>query len=209
VVIPGIPSMGSNNRLGFLDIRLAYSVGETVATAIETPFRRNNRVAWVLATGLVMLVVHNASQPFLQYIFLPQIGMALIIGATLFLLADNWKSLNKESLGPKVIWIPLAVIAGSGVVRILAQPDLHTIAGALFMASMFGLYVISRQYGEKALALFMNDVIVLATSIIIVGVFNGGGGVEFNVYYATALADIIVPGTGIPIWKKISWREVY
>ena len=41
------------------------------------------------------------------------------------------------------------------------------------------------------------------------GVFNGGGGVEFNVYYGTALADIIVPGTGIPVWKKISWQEVY
>jgi len=41
------------------------------------------------------------------------------------------------------------------------------------------------------------------------GVFNGGGGVEFNVYYGTALADIIVPGTGIPVWVKISWREVY
>ena len=41
------------------------------------------------------------------------------------------------------------------------------------------------------------------------GVFNGGGGVAFNVYYATALVDLIVEGTGIPIWKKISWREVY
>jgi len=41
------------------------------------------------------------------------------------------------------------------------------------------------------------------------GVFNGGGGVAFNVSYATTLADIIVPGTGIPIWQKISWREVY
>jgi len=41
------------------------------------------------------------------------------------------------------------------------------------------------------------------------GVFNGGGGVEFNVYYATSLVDIIVPGTGIPIWVKISWKEIY
>jgi len=41
------------------------------------------------------------------------------------------------------------------------------------------------------------------------GVFNGGGGVAFNVYYGTALAGTTVPGTGIPIWKKISWREVY
>ena len=41
------------------------------------------------------------------------------------------------------------------------------------------------------------------------GVFNGGGGVAFNVYYGTSLADLIIPGTGIPIWKKISWQEVY
>jgi len=41
------------------------------------------------------------------------------------------------------------------------------------------------------------------------GVFNGGGGVAFNVYYGTALADIVVPGTGIPVWVKISWRETY
>ncbi|MBA7596942.1 hypothetical protein ES703_03936 [subsurface metagenome] len=41
------------------------------------------------------------------------------------------------------------------------------------------------------------------------GTFNGGGAVQFNVYYATELVDITVPGTGIPVWKKISWQEVY
>ena len=41
------------------------------------------------------------------------------------------------------------------------------------------------------------------------GVFNGGGGVEFNVCYATDLIGVTVLGTGIPIWQKISWREVY
>ncbi len=41
------------------------------------------------------------------------------------------------------------------------------------------------------------------------GVFNGGGGVAFNVYYGTDLITVTVPGTGIPIWRKISWREVY
>ena len=40
------------------------------------------------------------------------------------------------------------------------------------------------------------------------GVFHGGGG-SMNVYYDTELADIVVPGTGIPVWQKISWREVY
>jgi hypothetical protein len=41
------------------------------------------------------------------------------------------------------------------------------------------------------------------------GVFNGGGGVAFNVAYSTDLISVYVPGTGIPIWQKISWREVY
>jgi len=48
------------------------------------------------------------------------------------------------------------------------------------------------------------------------GIFGGGGapgseeeGPEsFNVYYDTDLTDIVVPGTGIPVWVKISWREI-
>ena len=42
----------------------------------------------------------------------------------------------------------------------------------------------------------------------ITGVFNGGGGVAFNVCYSTDLISVFVPGTGIPIWQKISWREL-
>ncbi len=41
------------------------------------------------------------------------------------------------------------------------------------------------------------------------GVFNGGGGAAFNIWYSTKLLDLPVPGTGIPVWKKISWREAY
>ena len=41
------------------------------------------------------------------------------------------------------------------------------------------------------------------------GVFNGGGGSALNISYSTELLDLPVPGTGIPVWKKISWREVY
>jgi len=41
------------------------------------------------------------------------------------------------------------------------------------------------------------------------GVFNGGGGVAFNICYSTKLLGLQVDGTGIPVWKKISWREIY
>jgi len=42
------------------------------------------------------------------------------------------------------------------------------------------------------------------------GIFHGGGdpGIA-NVYYDTDLLDKVVPGTGIPVWVKISWQEVY
>lgn len=41
------------------------------------------------------------------------------------------------------------------------------------------------------------------------GVFNGGGGAAFNICYSTKLIGLPVLGTGSPVWKKISWREVY
>jgi len=41
------------------------------------------------------------------------------------------------------------------------------------------------------------------------GTFNGGGGKLFNVRYSTVLLDLPISGTGVPIWTKISWREIY
>jgi len=40
------------------------------------------------------------------------------------------------------------------------------------------------------------------------GVLNGGAG-GINITYDPDLLGANIPGTGIPIWKKISWREVY
>jgi len=40
------------------------------------------------------------------------------------------------------------------------------------------------------------------------GIFGGGGG-SMNIYYDTDLVNDPVPGTGLPVWKKISWQEVY
>ena len=40
------------------------------------------------------------------------------------------------------------------------------------------------------------------------GVLNGGGG-NINIVYGSGLAGTIVPGTGVPVWLKTSWREAY
>lgn len=40
------------------------------------------------------------------------------------------------------------------------------------------------------------------------GIFNGGGG-DMNIVYDNGLQNEIVVGTGIEVWKKASWREIY
>lgn len=40
------------------------------------------------------------------------------------------------------------------------------------------------------------------------GVLNGGGG-TINVVYDTGLAGTPIPGTGVEVYIKTSWREAY
>jgi len=130
-------------------------------------FFQENGVSLLLAVGLLLFIAHYEGQPLLKYAFLPQIGLVMLLITTLALIANRWNTIKNIGLGPKVIWIPLAVIAGSAVLRLLVQQDMGTLAGALFMSSMFGLYVVSRRYGEKALSFFMPVVIIGAISIVV------------------------------------------
>lgn len=123
-----------------------------------------NRVAVMMVVGLVLIMAHYADQPFINYVFLPQIGMAILLGTILIALYNKRKSLT---LGPKIIWIPLAIISGSAVVRLFVQQDMATLAGALFMSSMFGLYVVCRIYGERTFNLFWPLVIIGAITVIV------------------------------------------
>jgi hypothetical protein len=40
------------------------------------------------------------------------------------------------------------------------------------------------------------------------GIFNGGGG-DMNIVYDDGLQQQVVVGTGIEVWKKLSWQEIY
>ena len=163
------------------------------------------RVALALCIGLVLIVAHHADQPLLSYAFLPQIGLMILVTTVLWVLATNWKSLRTEGLGPKAIWVPLAVIAGSGVLRVLVSPDKTTFAGALFLVSMFGLYVIARRYGERALSWFMPLVIVGAITIVVQALIRqttGNSGLFSE--YATA-AHFLVFGWIVSPQKHQWW----
>ena len=127
---------------------------------------KSNRVSFLLMVSLVLFICHYQVSV-LKYVPLFQIGGFLLIFITGYLISSHWQEFRRIGLGPAYIWIPLAVISGSAVARIFIQYDAQTLAGAIFMVSMFGLYVVSRIYGEKALNLFMPIVIIGAISIVV------------------------------------------
>ena len=56
----------------------------------------NNRVAVLLAIGLLLFIAHYQNQPFLQYVFLPQIGTAILLTVVLFLIFNRWKRVKRR-----------------------------------------------------------------------------------------------------------------
>lgn len=56
----------------------------------------------------------------------------------------------------------------------------------------------------------LNGTINIETGCVVAedGIFNGGGG-DMNIVYDNGLQNEIVVGTGVEVWKKASWREIY
>ncbi len=157
-------------------------------------FIKENRIPILLCIGLLLFIAHYQSQPLLKYVFLPQIGTTILLGVVLFMLFHRWGEIKKVGFGDKFLWIPLVVISGSAILRAVVCHDLDSLAGALFMSSMFGLYLVSRIYGERALSFFMPVVMVGAASIVVSAIINrhtGNSGLFNN--YATA-SEILVFG---------------
>jgi hypothetical protein len=168
-------------------------------------FLRKNRIPILLCVGLLLFIAHYQNQPLLKYVFLPQIGTAILLGVVLFILFHRWGEIKKVGFGDKFLWIPLAVIAGSAIMRVIVFHNLDSLAGALFMAAMFGLYLVARIYGERALRFFMPVVIVGAVSIVVSAIINqhtGNSGLFNN--YATA-SEFLVFGWLVSPRKHQWW----
>ena len=113
---------------------------------------KSNRIcAWIIGIGLILFVWHNPYQPFIEYMFLPWIGLLLLIMGELIVILNNWRNIT---LGSKWVWIPLAVIAisiclaGIGVVGVQKQ-----IASIAMGIMLFGLYPVARILGRNYLSL--------------------------------------------------------
>jgi hypothetical protein len=168
-------------------------------------FLKENRISVLLCIGLLFFIAHYQNQPLLKYVFLPQIGTAILLGVVLFILFHRWGEIKKAGFGDKFLWIPLAVISGSAILRAIIFHDLGSLAGALFMSAMFGLYLVSRIYGERALGFFMLVVMVGAVSIVVSAIINrhtGNSGLFNN--YATA-SEFLVFGWLVSPRKHQWW----
>jgi len=176
-----------------------------MATNKAEKLQHNNKILGLtIGIGMVLFAIHSPTQPFLQLIFLPALGMILIVAGTGFALMLNWGQLK---LGPKIEYIPLALlalsIAISGIVNAISLAN--GVAMVLFGGILFGLYLISRTIGKVIFAPFLIAVIIEAVSCIVYGVWitpgQKLGGLVSTSNYAMA-ATFLVFGAVIAVCLK-------
>lgn len=162
------------------------------------------RLAWALGFGLALFAMHWREQPGLDYIFLPQIGLLIVILS----LAFYFIKLKKvPELGPKYIWIPMLLIVVSiAASSIINSASMSTaISQSLFGIILFALYIASRQLGKEIFVVFIPFVALVAISCIVSGLFNPGvptGGIITN--YCASIGFMIF-GTVV---NKFKWQWV-
>lgn len=171
---------------------------------------RNKAYAVVIGAGIMLFAIHNPYQPFIEYSFLPQVGLMMTaIGVALYVV-DNWGAI---SLGDKRIWIPLLVIAvsigASGIVQMVnGEVGIYKGFGPLMMgALLFLLYLTARSVGSDIFSPFLYAVVFGFVGCVLCGlVFPGRltGGVISPTNYDIA-AGLLVFGTVVSAVRKQWW----
>ncbi len=137
---------------------------------------------YIIGIGLVLIIVYNPNQPLISLLFLPWIGLALLVSAVISI---PFKELKKAGLGSKWVWIPLLVlcfsIAASGVAQYLRGEVSLTrgLAPTFSTVIWFGLYLVARIDGDGigkplAIAVIIESVSTVVMAYASNGVKNGG-----------------------------------
>ena len=140
-------------------------------------FRFSDKLlSWLMGIALILFVWHNPYQPLKEYLFLPWIGLVLILCVE----GIVWKK-HGFNFGEKKIWILLAVIAlsivASGFAKYFrAECDLNqAIAIGCSGVMLFGIYPTVRRLGKDVFKPFAWSVIIEALSIVIYGALHDWG----------------------------------
>lgn len=172
---------------------------------------KTKRYAWFMGTGMILLTIHNANQPWIDYIMLPWIGFILMAIA-----AWRYSQAVKLDMGPKRIWIPLALISLSIVISGALEWSTRGLATMSMGVLLFGMYCIGRQAGRDVLTPFKWAIVAILAVLYVnaflhPGIRTGGfyGGFEGAVAgnYAMAIRLLIFGGltmVGTNQWKWVA-----
>lgn len=172
--------------------------------------RRDRYLAYIIGTGLVLFAIHNPHQPFLEYLFLPWLGMMMVLMGCAVILLEHKAEIT---FGPRWLWIPLVIIAVSIATSGYWQMAVGNVgiregfAPTFIAVALFAVYLSSRIVGQKLFTPFLYAVVITALSIVIYGIVNPGvrtGGIVSPTNYDMA-AGILVFGTLVSAVRHQWW----
>jgi hypothetical protein len=144
----------------------------------------------------------------MDYLYLPVAGAIMIWLVTVEYFADLRKK-HEIDLGSKWIWIPLAVLVGTIVIRplyelIYGRFEIIDLAYSCYAVGLFGLYLVSRKLGTAIFTPFIFGVVITSVTLVVVGFINPGvkqGGLISPTNYDMATGFLIF-GTLVCVWRK-------
>lgn len=181
------------------------AVVERIKTALKNP----KLIPYLMGVGLCLFVIHSPAQPGITYdpetdtysgIFLPHIGLAIIIACSFGILARG-----KIDWGPKWAWIPLAIIVASMAARLIISQDMKTMTALMFGLTLFAVYLSCRKMGEDVFKPITVLVIVQAISMVVIGIMNGertGGLISYPSPNYDIATGVLIFGAALSIGKS-------
>lgn len=167
--------------------------------------------SWLIGLGMIFFIWHNLYQPLINYVFIPQLGMMMIIAGIVVTFYKTEKKFFE--LGDKRLWIPLVVIAGSIVMaaitaRVENRINMQAFGSQVMLAVMlFCCYLSARQLGKQIFTPFAWAVVIEAVSIIWYGAVHQwmpNGGLLSNTNYDIAIG-LLIFGLVVSWGRKQYW----
>ena len=171
---------------------------------------KDKRVAYLLGIGLVISVIHNPNQIFIDWIFLPIAGNIIIIVVSLEYVLDMIKA-KQLDLGSRWVYIPFFIIMASTFLRACYGLVFNDSENVLKEFAMFGysiglfcLYLTSRKLGKEIFKPFVYGVIIVTLSLVYAHIINPGvktGGLISPTNYDMA-TGFLVFGAFVSVFKR-------
>ncbi len=186
-----------------------------------------NRARWdrwagySLGTGMVLFLVHTPWQPGMTYdaesqtysgVFLPALGVALVIGTTFAILIRDGEKQILDDVGPKWAWMPMLVIVGSMFARLIVDLSIKTLSSAMFGVILFAVYLAARKLGVSVFKPITMAVVIEALSCVVIGLFvepgiRTGGIISFPARNYAIAGTLLILGSAVSVGKR-QWLVV-